>query len=363
MTAGMLALSLGDAALLAARLGPGTKIALGGGAGAVVAPRGAVLTGAEAAGATRHGALSYFLALGTTAAAIEPAVLGPVLDTVIACGGAGFAALCVAAPMLRRTVYQGHLFEGDRLICNLTRELSAAMDGRVGIVPHGITATGTAAIRARLGALKDQGYALAVIDALDDADCDAVAAAVAGQTVAAGPAWMVPEPAGLEPKPERGRVAVISGATDRQTLFQLAAAGAHTPLRYLNFGQADVVPAAIAWAAAQAGSSLIIAASAPPDKLAKGAPVGKICADIAAGLLALGFKRLVITGGDTGADVLAGLGVTELTAGASFGPLRWLNAAGMSFLLKPGSAGGREFFADLFGAGIEPYVRLNPAAE
>jgi len=124
--------------------------------------------------------------------------------------------------------------------------------------------------------------------------------------------------------PETGRIAVISGATDRQTLFQLAAAGAHTPLRYLDFGQADVAPAAIEWAAAQSGANVIIAASAPPDKLVTGAPVRRILTDIAAGLLGLGFRRFVITGGDTGSDILRGLEVAELIAGTSFGPLRWL---------------------------------------
>jgi uncharacterized protein YgbK (DUF1537 family) len=245
----------------------------------------------------------------------------------------------------------------------LARELSGVMDGRVGVVPHDITAAGASAIRARLSALKDQGFALAVIDALNEADCGTVAAACAGQTVVAGPAWLVPEGADAEPMPETGRIAVISGATDRQTLFQLAAAGAHTPLRYLDFAQADLAPTAIEWAAAQDRANVIVAASAPPDRLTPGAPVGRILTDIAAGLLGLGFRRLVITGGNTGSEILHGLGVTALTAGTSFGPLRWL-ASGETFcLLKPGSTGGREFFADLFGAGIEPYVRLNPAAE
>ena len=75
---------------------------------------------------------------------------------------------------------------------------------------------------------------------------------------------------------------------------------------------------------------VVIAASAPPDKVAAlqarlgrdaaGALVEDAVASIAAGLVARGVRRLVVAGGETSGAVVSRLGVTALRIGPEIDP-------------------------------------------
>jgi uncharacterized protein YgbK (DUF1537 family) len=361
-----LAASAADAAALAGVWGPGRRIGFGAEAGTVadiVAPAGIALSRAEIAAAVARRAQRYMFTFGIAAGPVFPDVIGPIIETLMRATGIGFCAACLAAPANGRTQYQGHLFQGASLLGNPLHEFAMAMEGRVGLVPHEIVAAGTGPVRRRLADLKDQGVALALIDAVSEADGAVIAAACAGQILTAGPAWPTPDDLAAEPVPPAGPVAILSGAVDRQTLFQLGVAAAAMPKLQLDFRAADPVADASTWAAPKIGQPFIIAASAPPDRLDRDVPVDAILAAIARALIADGITRLVVTGSATAGAVVAGLGIKTLTAGAPFGPLRWLETAGVSLLIKPGGAGGRDFFGDLFRAEFRPHIRLNAAAE
>jgi len=358
-----LAASVADAACLAAAWGPGASIGLGEGGADICAPAGQTLGQAEIEDAFAARARQYLLTFGNTGAALDAAILGPMLDSITALAGTGFCAACLAAPAAGRTVYQGHLFQDGSLRGNLPREFSEALQGRAGIVPLDVVAAGPAAITSRLAALKDQGVSLALIDAVSPADTDNIAAACAGQTLLAGPAWMAPRLQSAEPAAPGGPAAILSGALDRQTLYQLGVAATAMPRLQLDFIRPDIVAEAVAWAVAQTVGPFIIAASAPPDRLHPGAPAAALLGEIARGLRAAGVTRFVTTGGETAAAVITALGLKTLTAGAAFGPFRWLEVGGISLLLKPGNTGERDFFTDLFAAGFGPQLRLNAAAE
>jgi hypothetical protein len=363
-----LAATLADAAALAAIRGPASRIGIGGACpqSDIHAPAGPRLQPPDIAAMSGRAA-PYMFTFGNTAAPIAADILAPMLETCIARAGTGFCAACVATPWTDRTMYQGHLFQGASHRGNLVQDFSAAMQGRVGLVPLEVVAQGAAAIRARLAALKDQGTALALIDAINSNDCEAVVQACAGQHLRAGAAWLAgPAPSPPEPSPPAGPLAILSGATDRQTLFQLGIASAIMPSLWLDFTRPDVAATALVWAAAatRKTGAVAIAASAPPDRLHPTAPVLAILAEMARGLAAAGTTRLVLAGSDTAAAILNALGVTELTAGAALGSLRWLHdAQGRAYLIKPGGAGGRDLFRDLFPAGFRPQIRLNAAAE
>jgi uncharacterized protein YgbK (DUF1537 family) len=358
-----LAASVADAACLAAAWGPAASIGFGEGGADICAPAGETLTTAEIEESFALGATQYLLTFGNTGAAIDAAMLGPVLDIVIAQAGTGFCAACLAAPQAGRTVYQGHLFQRGVLRGNLLHEFSATIQGRAALVPLDVVAAGPAAIIRQLAALKEQGVSLALLDAVAPADQDNIAAACAGQTLLAGPAWMAPRLQAAEPAPPGGPAAILSGALDRETLYQLGVAATAMPRLQLDFSRPDVAADAAAWVVAQTGGPFIIAASAPPDRVQPDAAAAAILGEIACRLRAAGVTRFVITGGDTAAAVIAALGLKTLRAGAAFGPFRWLEVGGIALLLKPGDTGERDFFIDLFGAGIGPQLRLNAAAE
>ena len=130
------------------------------------------------------------------------------------------------------------------------------------------------------------------------------------------------------------------------------------PLLRLDPAASDALPAARAWAAAQTAQTIVIATSAPPDRLAPGGGTA-LLASVAAELAEAGCRRFVLNGNDTASAVLARLGITMLNAGAPAAGLRWLHADGYSFLPKPGGFGGRDLFLD----GFAPQIRLNETAE
>ena len=125
-----------------------------------------------------------------------------------------------------------------------------------------------------------------------------------------------------------------------------------------------LVREALAWAEGKLGDTpVVIAASAPPDKVAAlqaklgredaGALVEAAMAGIAQGLVARGVRQLVVAGGETSGAVVSALGVKRLRIGAEIDPgVPWTLAEGseapMLLALKSGNFGGRDFFLSAF---------------
>jgi uncharacterized protein YgbK (DUF1537 family) len=125
-----------------------------------------------------------------------------------------------------------------------------------------------------------------------------------------------------------------------------------------------LIKQALEWAEGKLGKApVVIAASAPPDKVAAlqarlgrdaaGALVEDTMAGIAAGLVALGVRRMVIAGGETSGAVVSRLGVKRLRIGAEIDPgVPWTYAEGgkapLLLALKSGNFGGRDFFLQAF---------------
>lgn len=364
MTRAALAATLADATALAERQGPGTRIGRGAvphqsSGDGIFAPAGLALSGVEALSAFRQNAGAYMLSFGNQEAAPAIDHLAAVLEPMLESSGIGFMAACFANPALGRTMYQGHLFQDGRLLVNIPQALIQRLSGRVVVIAHDVVSAGPAAIRARLSAAREQGVALALLDAISVAQTGMIAEAVGPQLLIGGPAWLAGDEAPVaEPASPVGRLAILSGAQDRQTLFQLGAAKQMLAFHQLNLDIANAAEAALSWAQHQ-DSPLLIAASAPPDRARADIAVTQIMADIAAGLAEAGIRRFVVTGNDTASVVMDRLGAFQLVAGAAAGDLRWLNAGDYNFLLKPGGFGGRNLLAD----GFEPQIRRNDAAE
>ena len=360
-----LSMKLQDAAALATVRGAPARMVLGtaddgiiSASAEIFAPAGMTLTAQEMEAALAAHQGRCFFAFGNQASAPELDELAPLLDLLIHRSGLGFMAATFAAPELGRTVYQGHLFQDGKMRVNLKHALAQNLSGRVAIIPYETIAAGPQAIRRKITACREQGIALALLDATNSAQCDAIAEALAPQLLLGGPAWLAPAAAQPEPAAPTGRIAILCGALDRQTLYQLGAARSTLPFLQLDFSNPGTTESALAWAAEQT-EDFIISASAPPDQLAKNTPVSAILADIAWHLAARGARNFVLTGNDTAASILARLGVKTLTAGAACGGLRWLTAPGYNLLLKPSAFGSRNHFLDGFG----PQIRLNAGAE
>jgi 3-dehydrotetronate 4-kinase len=364
LTRTALAMTLADGVSVCDRIGPGSQLRLHRETASfteaeVTAPASAAWSPDAAQSILRRSAIG-FLAFGNQAAPPDLDALAPLLDMAIAAQG-GFMASSFAHPAYGRTLFQGHLFQHGRLVANLLHALSERLDGRVALIAHEIVAAGPAAIRARVTAAREQGVALALIDAADAVPQGAIREALGAQPLIGGPAWLLPEIRGTEdlpPATPAARTAILSGALDRQTLFQLGAAAPSLPLLRLDPADPDALSAARAWAAVQTAPNIIISTSVPPDRRAPSGATA-LLAEIAAALAEAGCRRFVLNGNDTAVAILARLGITMLNTGPAGAGLRWLHADGYSFLPKPGGFGGRDLFLD----GFAPQIRLNESAE
>jgi uncharacterized protein YgbK (DUF1537 family) len=328
--------------------------------------------------------------------------IGPVADALVKRLDCGFALANPCFPTNGRTVFQGHLFVGDRLLnesgmenhpltpmtdANLVRVLGRQTSGTVKLIPFATVAQGPAAIRRAMTGLKESGWRYAIIDAVTDQHLIDIGEAASGQaliTGGSGVAMGLPanfRRAGLLPErgesaailpPMQGHAAVIAGSCSRATLGQIGFARDHAPTLELDVlatpDAAALAAQALDWAAGRLGDQpVVIAASAPPEKVAAlqaklgrdaaGALVEHALAAIAQGLVARGVGRLVVAGGETSGSVVQALGVTSLRIGPEIDPgVPWTHAApaGLHLALKSGNFGARDFFLKAFDVKVHP---------
>jgi 3-dehydrotetronate 4-kinase len=331
------------------------------------------------------GARQYFFKYCSTFDSTDQGNIGPVADALVAALGCGFALACPAFPTNARTVYLGYLFAGGSLLnesgmenhpltpmtdANLVRVLSRQTEGTVGLVPFVTVDQGAHAIRDAMTQLKERGRRYAIGEA---------AASHALITGGSGVAMGLPanfrragllsdaiDPGAL-PLVD-GACAVVAGSCSRATLAQLGYARDHLPVFELDaLATPDATAlseAALAWAGGKIGGKpVVIAASAPPEKVAAlqarlgrdqaGALIEDAVARIAEGLVARGVRKVVVAGGETSGAVVGRLGVHSLRIGAEIDPgVPWTLASGsgadLMLALKSGNFGATDFFLKAF---------------
>ena len=344
------------------------------------------------------GCKQFFFKYCSTFDSTDEGNIGPVADALMKALGGAIAIACPAFPANARSVFQGHLFVGSVLLNesgmenhpltpmrdpNLVRVLGRQTDGAVGLVPYAEVAKGAAAIRTTLGRLRDQGRRYAIVDAVDDAHLHAIGEAVDGHPLVTGGsgvamglpanfrrAGLLPERSDAGDLPTLGGpAAVIAGSCSRATLSQIGTARDRVPTLELDaLAEPDAAALsrrALRWADDKIGvEPIVIAASAPPDKVAAlqarlgrekaGALVEATLAAVAEGLVARGVRRLVVAGGETSGAVVQRLGVRSLRIGGEIDPgVPWTYAEGAAsgpllLALKSGNFGARDFFLKAF---------------
>ncbi len=334
--------------------------------------------------------------------------IGPVTDALLdALHGRdqGFTIVCPAFPENQRTVFKGHLFVGDLLLCdsgmrqhpltpmtdaNLVRVMQAQTRRKVGLVAHEVVARGAAAIRGRFAELQTAGVGVAVVDAVSNADLMLIGQALAGMklvTAGSGVAIGLPQNwqrdgtlkkiASADSLPAAsGHCAVVSGscspATNAQVQHFLQNGGwafAIDPLALAESADANdaVIAAALAWAQSNLnrGPVLIYATAQPDAVLAVQARLGaaragdvveRALSQIALGLVQLGVRQLLVAGGETSGAVVQALGIERMTIGPQIDPgVPWTSTSStvcagepLHMALKSGNFGSVDFFSKAF---------------
>jgi 3-dehydrotetronate 4-kinase len=341
----------------------------------------------------RQSATQIYFKYCSTFDSTQEGNIGPVTEALMRALNTNFTIATPAFPDNKRTVFKGHLFVGDVLLnesgmqnhpltpmtdANLVKVMQAQCKRKVGLIDYAVVAKGTQAIVQKIEALKTNGVEIAIVDAISNQDLMTMGLAfkslpllTAGSGVAIGLATNF----GLSANPQasalptaEGLQAIISGSCSVATNAQVkdfmdkgGAALAINPLELSN--STDVVTNALEWAQKQyayATKPILIYSTGDPSAVktvqAKlgvanaGALVESALAAIAAGLVNLGVKQLIVAGGETSGACVKALGIQTLRIGPQIDPgVPWCFADNdIHIALKSGNFGTEDFFTKSF---------------
>jgi 3-dehydrotetronate 4-kinase len=318
--------------------------------------------------------------------------IGPVAEALMADLGAVQTIYCPAFPENGRSIFMGNLFVGRQPLAespmkdhpltpmrdsSLMRLLEPQVSKAVGLVDRLTVAKGLQAIGQALDALKAEGVAHVVVDAVADEDLDLIAQACHSMPLlTGGSALAMPLPGLYEAsspgtintmstsKPRLDRAAIVlSGSCSAMTRKQVAHYGNRAPSYHLDplTLSKEGLGAALAWLDAQADEAapMLYASAEPGDvKSAQealgieraGALVEEALASLAVAAREKGVRRFVVAGGETSGAVTKALGVTRLDIGAEIAPgVPWTYCQSASvriaLSLKSGNFGSEAFFS------------------
>ncbi|TPQ31287.1 serine kinase [Bradyrhizobium guangdongense] len=328
--------------------------------------------------------------------------IGPVSDLLMQLTGAEYTAFCPASPVLRRTVYNGHLFLGTELISDspkrydpltpmtdpdLVRILQRQTRARVGLLAHAQVNAGSDSAGRAIADAAAGGIRYFIADAIYDRDLDTLAALTCDWKLMTGNAtivqhypdiWKARElipPASRPPglRPVRGGGVVLAGSCAERTLEQLAEFEKIHPVLRIDLLNAEDVAAtvgdALDWARPRLDRGPVgFATSGAPEavKMAQqrygreGAAqlAEAILGRLAVSLRSIGVRRFVVAGGETSGAIVEQLGIRRLRVGPYGGP--GIGTAvtededPVALCLKSGKLGPDDLFATTLEAMLNP---------
>ena len=315
--------------------------------------------------------------------------IGPVGEALADALGVKGVPACPAFPGAGRTVYQGHLFVGERLLSetslrthplnpmtdpDIRRWLAMQSKQPIGLVTHRTVARGSAAIRAALDEAANHGEGLVIVDAINDDDLLAIGRACAdaplltgGSGIALGLARNFAE-RGLA-QVSRGTLdrvsgpeAVLAGSCSGATLGQIAFHQKEHPS--LKVAVREVMSGAlrpehlVGFVQEHAGKEPLIYSSDAPEQVAAcqiehGAQkvahaIETLFAETARALVERGVQRLVVAGGETSGAVVSALDLDALDIGPEIDPgvpVVVARGRSLALALKSGNFGATDFFS------------------
>lgn len=329
--------------------------------------------------------------------------IGPVADALREELQVDRALYCPAFPQAGRTVYQGHLFVGDRLLnesgmqnhplnpmhdADLVRFLGTQVSQDVGLLGFEHLSD-PEQVRQRLDEIADEGCTHVIVDACSDGQLQTIAEAIFDEpliTGGSGLARFLPhayrlnrlaEPALAKPEVPavRGKSVVLAGSCSKATQRQVNYMVQRCPAERIDIHASLRNPAAevdrlLDWIAAQESkSTVMVTSTSPPEQVSElqtSHGVDKVAYAIESvfGQLSVqlvqnnGFQRLVVAGGETSGAVVKSLGVQSLRIGPQICTgVPWTeteynldgSSIPLALALKSGNFGDERFFETALG--------------
>lgn len=314
--------------------------------------------------------------------------IGPVSEALAAVlGYDGPVVVCPAFPAAGRTVFQGHLFVGDRLLSesgmqhhplnpmtdpDLRRWLALQSKHPVGYLPLNAIRAGADAITAKLAQEAARGCRLVIADAIVDEDLLMLGAALSATMLSTGGSGLGLGLAATHHRASRiparaqtiaGPGAILSGSCSTATRGQIERHARTHPtwsveIDDLMSGRVDV-SAIVGFVLSKPGAQPLVYSSTDPAKVdaaqqrhgrdAIAARLDRFFGDLAADLVQRGVTRLVVAGGETSGAVVSALQLGGVRVGAELAtgvPLLHALDRPLAIVLKSGNFGGPELFSD-----------------
>jgi len=315
--------------------------------------------------------------------------IGPVGEALAAALGARGVPACPAFPGTGRTIYQGHLFVGDRPLnesglenhplnpmtdSDLRRWLAQQTKHPVGLVAWPVVKRGAKAVREALDAAASRDEHLVIVDAVDDEDlirigeaCTDAPLLTGGSGIAIGlPQLIIARGQASKQGPafagQKGPGAILAGSCSKATLSQVAHYGKSHPAFAVDVPallegrvRADDV---VRFVNDNRDKAPLVYSSATPERVRAlqdkygqtqvAHRLEKLFSDVAVKIVDAGVSRLVVAGGETSGSVVAGLGLEAVAIGPEIDPGVPALATGgrhpIALALKSGNFGAEDFF-------------------
>lgn len=341
-----------------------------------------------------QGAMQIFFKYCSTFDSTDEGNIGPVAEALLDELDADFTVVCPAFPENGRTVYQGHLFVGDKLLSesglqdhpltpmtdsNLVHVLGRQVRNRgsVGLVPLEVVERGPEALRIRFDEVRGAGIRFAVTDAIFDRHlvsigqaCEDFALITGGSGVAMGlpenfrRAGKLPEERERAELPRLdGPIAILSGSCAQATQDQVEAVAQLLPridLEPIALFEGNITPFSLLQQAREelARTPVLITSTVSAERVKEiqgrggkehmSEVVESAFAELARGLVDLGVTKLIVAGGETSGAVAKALGIRRLQIGPEIDPgVPWmihLDEPELLLAFKSGNFGSKRFF-------------------
>ena len=325
--------------------------------------------------------------------------IGPVAEALMQELQVNQTIFCPAFPPAGRTVYQGHLFVGSQLLnesgmenhplnpmtdANLIRVLSRQSSQNVGLLSHDTLSKcrggNIQPISQCLERFADEGVSLIVVDACDEGELNLLASACCTLPLITGGSglarflpdayraqqWLKSVPWVPKITPPEGRSLILAGSCSNATNQQVEWMKTRSEswaidVEAILAESGPEMERIVRWAqSSNADRPTLIYSTAPPDLVQGlqrrfGAETVAQSIENFLGLLArtlvneLGYRKLVLAGGETSGAIVRSLGIRLLKIGPEIcAGVPWTETMGSSrrlaLALKSGNFGAEDFF-------------------